>query len=105
MAMTEEKKLPLGGVLSAWTVGAGVWGNINIDWDQDGVIDSHSNYLSDSRYALPYGGMAPRHPRRTANLNFLDGHAETMTITDMMKRPEENNDLWGRDFIAGIYPN
>ena len=107
MAMAEEENLPIGGFLSAWTVGPryGLWGNIDLDWDQDGVIDSHSNYLSDGRYAVPYGGMAPRHPRRTANLNFLDGHAATMTITEIMKPPEENNDLWGRDFIASIFPD
>ncbi len=49
---------------------------------------------------MPYGNLAPRHPSRTANLTFLDGHAKGMTITDIMARPEENDDLWARDFVV-----
>ena len=84
---------------------SGVWsaycadpypGDIDYDWDGDGAIDSHLGVYNDPRYGTPYCNVAPRHPNLTANLTFLDGHAAGWNIVDIMKPPNENNDLWGR---------
>ena len=71
----------------------GGWGYIDVDWDDDNVLDSNSTFLNDSRYRLPYNNLAPRHPRKTANLNYVDGHADTKMITYTMAPPEENDDI------------
>lgn len=73
--------------------------NVDSDWDGDGVIDTQLAYLLDQRYGVPYGNLAPRHPHRSASLNFLDGHAQNMQIARIMAPPNENQDLWGRDFV------
>ena len=95
MIFTEAIQGNLSGVWSAYCADS-YPGNINYDWDGDGIIDSHSGILSDARYGHPYCNVAPRHPNLTANLTFLDGHAAGWNIVDIMKPPDENNDLWGR---------
>ena len=99
-AMGETKHLFLGGIYSAWMPFNEYPGDVNVDSDGDGWIDSNStaitaNGLKDQYY----NNLAPRHPRRTCNINFLDGHAETMTIVEIMLPPEKNNDLWGETFV------
>ena len=103
MAMGEENHLLLGGLLSAWAPTGSTYGSIDTDYDRDGFIDSHFQGLG-LPYPIIYGNLAPRHPRRTANINFIDGHAATMTLTEIMKRPEDNNDLWGLNLINSHYP-
>ena len=101
MAMGEEEYLFLGGIYSAY-VPRGIYpGNVNVDADGDGVIDSNftvitANGLRDQYY----NNLAPRHPGRTANLNFVDGHASNMPITTIMAKPKHNGDLWGCDFVV-----
>ena len=102
MAMVEENQLHFGGILSAWTVDP-IWGaRPDIDWDGDGVLDTKSRMLNDSRYRVPYGNLAPRHPHRTANINYVDGHAANHTIKHIMAKPRNNNDLWGLKLIKTI---
>ena len=104
MAMGEENHLLLGGLLSAWAPsGNSPYGSIDTDYNGDGFIDSHSQGLG-LPYPIIYGNLAPRHPRKTANINFMDGHAATMTLAEIMKRPEDNNDLWGLNLINSHYP-
>ena len=68
-----------GGLLSAYGLTAdkpGEIGYIDTDWDNDGYIDSSSWLLNDSRYAnMVYNNLGARHPNKTGNLAFLDGHA------------------------------
>ena len=102
MAMAEENQLMFGGFLSSWTVDP-IWGNRpDLDWDGDGVLDTKSRFFNDSRYRVPYGNLAPRHPNRTANLNYVDGHAANHTIKHIMAKPRNNNDLWGLKLIKTI---
>lgn len=104
MAMSEMDALNFGGFLSAWSEDV-TWGNeTDLDWDGDGALDTKLKFLNDGRFEVPYGNLAPRHTGRTVNLNFLDGHAETMPISQMMKRPEENNNLSGLELLFRIYP-
>lgn len=102
MAMGEELSVWFGGILSAWTKDP-IWGHRpTVDWDEDGVLDSKAGMLYDNRYRVPYGNLAPRHPHRSANINYIDGHAANHTITYIMAPPRENNDLWGRNLIKTI---
>ena len=78
-----------------------------LDWDadEDGVLDSSFAIYSDPvqiRHQEVYGGpgaiynnLAAIHPRRTGDLVFLDGHGETLPISYIMARPQDNDDLWG----------
>ena len=85
-------------------------GRLDWDADEDGVIDSNFEIWTDpthqgmqKNYGEPdeiYNGVAARHPNRTANLTFLDGHAATLQITDIMALPEKNNDIWGRRLFS-----
>lgn len=101
MAMGEVAYVHLGGIYSAY-LSPGIYpGDVNVDSDRDGTIDSntiviHANNLTDQYY----NNLAPRHPRRSATLMFIDGHADNQLITDIMALPEENNDLWGREFVV-----
>jgi len=99
-AMGEIQHLFLGGIYSAYMPFNIYPGDVNVDSDGDGWIDSNTttitaNGLKDQYY----NNLAPRHPRRTCNINFLDSHAETMTIVEIMLPPEKNNDLWGETFV------
>ena len=95
MVFAETTQGNLSGVWSAYCADS-YPGDINLDTDGDGINDSHAVIYNDSRYAHPYCNVAPRHPNLTANLTFLDGHAAGWNIVDIMKPPDENNDLWGR---------
>ena len=101
MAMGEEDHLFLGGIYSAY-VPRGIYpGNINVDADGDGVIDSNVRVInSNGLNNQYYNNLAPRHPGRTANLNFVDGHASNLPITYIMAKPKHNRDLWSRDFVV-----
>lgn len=84
-------------------------GPLNLDADEDGFIDSASQVLYDSRPQLAgsnrsYNLVGARHPNRTANLVFLDGHAAIKKIQYIMAKPEENNDLWGKEVWHHIFP-
>ena len=79
---------------------------LNADLDEDGYIDSNFSVWADpihrehqQLYGSPAGAMynnlAARHPNRTANLTYLDGHAATWNIQHIMTSPQDNNDLWG----------
>ena len=94
MGFAETEWGPSGAVLSAYTPGPHY--PIDMDADGDGLIDTNAELYNDPRYGYMYNNVAPRHPNRTANLTFLDGHAAGWNILDIMKPPDENNDLWGR---------
>ena len=76
------------------------------DYDGDGVLDTNTSYYdyywsghNVTYYGQPpidmhYNGIGARHPNRTANCAFLDGHAEPMFINDLMN---EDRQLWGAD--------
>lgn len=97
-----------GGLTSAYGPAAdrpGDYGYLDTDYDEDGFIDSASWLLNDWRYAdMVYNNFAARHPNRTGNLAFLDGHAKTHKVTYVMLQPEENNDLWGTEVIYANHP-
>jgi prepilin-type N-terminal cleavage/methylation domain-containing protein len=95
MAMSETGWLEGGGINSAYPSGGVYPGNINIDADDDGVIDTHAIVFNDARYGYMYGNMAPRHAAETANLMFLDGHCVAWNIRKIMALPADNGDLWG----------
>lgn len=101
MAMGEINHLHLGGIYSAY-VPKGVYpGSINVDSDGDGVKDSNATAITANNLTDQYyNNLAPRHPQRTANINFLDGHASTLAITYIMAKPKHNHDLWGQKFVA-----
>ena len=75
---------------------------LTIDADEDGFIDSnewyltfyrHTNYVKRFGYhPCTYSNVGARHPNRTANLVFVDGHASNMPITQIM---DEDEDIWG----------
>lgn len=103
MAMAESGELWSGGIQSGWTKDP-YWGDRpDLDYDEDGFLDSKSKLITDPRYHLPYCNMAPRHPRRSANINYVDGHARTRTIVEIMAHPRDNNDLWGLKLIKTIW--
>ena len=76
------------------------------DYDGDGVLDTNGHiydyYWSDHNvtyYGHPpvdmhYNGIGARHGDRMANCVFLDGHAESVFINDLM---DEDRRLWGED--------
>jgi len=85
-------------------------GTLTIDADKDGVLDSSYQVFHDSRPQFrskntSYNLVGARHPNRTANLAFLDGHAAGHKITYIMARPKENNDLWGSAIWDILFPN
>ena len=85
-------------------------GSLDIDADSDGFIDSASQVYNDSRPQFKgrqtsYNLVGARHPNRTANFTYLDGHAAGRTITYIMARPQDNNDLWGSAIWAILFPN
>ena len=74
----------------------------NLDIDEDGKVDSNQHLTEWLAPALGrygtlriYNNIGVRHPHRTANMVFLDGHAKTLKITYVMARPNKNEDLWG----------
>jgi len=74
----------------------GEFGYLDFDYDEDGYLDSSTFMVTDRRYPNHYyNNFGARHPGRTGNITFLDGHAGNWKITNAMARPEENNDLWG----------
>ena len=85
-------------------------GRLDIDADSDGFIDSASQVYNDSRPQFKgrqtsYNLVGARHPNRTANSTYLDGHAAGRTITYIMARPQDNNDLWGSAIWVILFPN
>jgi len=85
-------------------------GSLDIDADSDGFIDSASKVYNDSRPQFrgrqtSYNLVGARHPNRTANFTYLDGHAAGRTITYIMARPQNNNDLWGSAIWVILFPN
>lgn len=63
---------------------------MDIDWDNDGVLDSASVYANQQG---PYNGLGPWHSRG-ANFVFRDGHAETLSLNDWITN-RNNTGLWG----------
>ena len=61
---------------------------LDLDFDGDGVLDSNATecYLEEATmgYPSPYNRVAARHPGRTCNIGFADGHAENQFINDML---------------------
>jgi len=68
-----------------------------IDWDQDGILDSAGYWIgADNRptHIGPYNSVGLWHLGKTCNMNFKDGHVETIDI----KQWATNNGgtgLWG----------
>ena len=97
-----ESMVTMGAVYSPYEPG-GMF-RLDFDADSDGFLDSN-NWLSqwEAPRLEPLGGqriynnVGARHPNRTANLLYLDGHAATHKITYIMVRPNRNEDLWGRN--------
>ena len=58
------------------------------DFDGDGVLDSneYERRLGEDwfGYPTPYNRVAARHPGRTCNIGFMDGHVESQFINDML---------------------
>ena len=76
----------------------------NTDYDGDGLPANNSgkdtngwlfNLLStDFGYDIPYNNVAARHVNRSANMVFLDGHADNLPIWEIM---DPQRRLWGED--------
>ena len=76
------------------------------DYDGDGVLDTNRywydyfwsghnvTYYSQPPVDMHYNGIGARHPNRTADCEFLDGHAEAVFINDLMDPARR---LWGAD--------
>jgi len=103
LAMGELNHLLVGGMPSAYTVPGPYYSTINVDFDEDGLLDTHSESFNHP-YPLVFCNLAPRHLRRSANINFLDGHARNMIFTDIIADPKDNNDLWGLGLISSYFP-
>jgi prepilin-type processing-associated H-X9-DG protein len=75
-----------------------------MDYDGDGLpannsgFDTNSYYYNllsaDFGYDIPYNNVAARHINRSANMVFLDGHADNLPIWEIM---DPQRRLWGED--------
>ncbi len=69
----------------------------DVDWDGDGIHDSYSAWVNPSTLATrrqgPYNGWGPWH-FRSGNVNFKDGHVETVTIEQWVTN-DDSTGLWG----------
>jgi len=84
---------------------------LNVDVNDDGFLDSNHNLMTWEAPRLGavtggriYNNVGVRHPQRTANLLFLDGHAQTHQITYIMLKPKKNEDLWGKNVVMNNQP-
>lgn len=71
---------------------------LDSDLDNDGFLDSNgliaAGFHSINNMPVAYNNVAARHPQRTANIAFVDGHAKSWKIQDIMR---EEQDIWGSD--------
>ena len=93
---------------------SGEFGYLDFDYDEDGYLDTSTFMVTDRRYPTHYyNNFGARHPGRTGNITFLDGHAANWKVTEVMASPgydtgkfsgrrprpnphnRDNNDLWG----------
>ena len=96
---------------------SGEFGYLDFDYDEDGYLDTSTFMVTDRRYPTHfYNNFGARHPGRTGNITFLDGHAANWKVTEVMAPPgydtgkfsgrrprpnqnkflnRDNNDLWG----------
>ena len=76
------------GVLTPYGPTAYATWPLNEDFDGDGVLDSNAteriNGETWAGFPFPYNRVAARHGDRVANAGFMDGHAESLFINDML---------------------
>jgi prepilin-type N-terminal cleavage/methylation domain-containing protein/prepilin-type processing-associated H-X9-DG protein len=80
-----------------------------LDVDLDGVLDTSALIRTDGGFSTPaqayygdseaaiYNNVGARHGDRTANLGFLDNHAEALPIATIMTSDVDHEDLWGSE--------
>jgi len=73
---------------------------LDMDFDGDGVLDSNRYECElhevDMGYPSPYNRVAARHPGRVCNIGFVDGHAESQFVNDMLY----DKVLWGVELVG-----
>ena len=76
------------GLLCPWDPNSVSSFALDYDTDGDGVLDSNYYWYDRlsglSGYPAPYNRVAARHPGRVCNIGFMDSHAESQFINDML---------------------
>ena len=87
MSFTEEWG-QTASVLTPWGPNSVATWPLDEDFDGDGVLDSNAteriNGETWAGFPFPYNRVAARHGDRVANAGFMDGHAESLFINDML---------------------